>query len=238
MKTGASITRPSQCEATQEESTLLEPQEILEKLSQYLVLLFSLSVHESAHAWTALHMGDETGMREGRISLNPIVHIDPLGTVLFPLIGLFAGGVLFGWAKPVPVQPRYFRRIREGQIATAGAGPLSNFLLAVLFTGAYAATTQVLGLEYDHPLVLIAKWGIVLNVILGVFNLVPVPPLDGSHLASWGLPRSLGDVYDRMMTPYGFMILMLLLVSGALSVVFDLFAWPIVDLLVRLGGGA
>lgn len=216
----------------------MEPQQVLEKLSQFLVLLFSLSVHESAHAWTALGMGDETGARKGRISLNPLVHMDPLGTVVFPLIGLFAGGIVFGWAKPVPVEPRYFRRIRQGQILTAGAGPSSNFALAVLFAVAHAAAIQVLGLGYGHPLVFIAYWGIVLNVILGIFNLIPVPPLDGSHIASWGLPGRLGEVYDRVVGPYGFVILVLLLVSGALSTVYRIFAEPIVDVLVRLGGGA
>ena len=121
----------------------MEPQQILESLTQYLVLLFSLSVHESAHAWTALQQGDDTALREGRISLNPLVHIDPIGTVLFPLMGLFLGGVFFGWAKPTPVQPRNFKDFRLGQILTSGAGPVSNFLLAIVFTIFYAIALRL-----------------------------------------------------------------------------------------------
>jgi Zn-dependent protease len=215
----------------------LEPQEILEKLSQYLILLFSLSVHESAHAWTALRMGDDTGMREGRITLNPLVHMDPLGSVIFPLVGLFAGGLLFGWAKPVPVRPQHFRSFRWGQILTAGAGPGSNFCLALAFTVVYAVAVRGSGGEGVQPVIFMAHWGIVLNVILGVFNLIPVPPLDGSWIASMGLPRHLGEFYDKIIEPYGYMILILLLISGGLNYVFDWVAFPIVRELLRVGGG-
>jgi len=203
----------------------LEPQEIFRSLTQYLVLLFSLSVHESAHAWTALQQGDDTALREGRISLNPLVHIDPVGTVLLPLMGLFMGGVFFGWAKPTPVQPRHFRDFRLGQILTSGAGPVSNFLLAILFTLCYAVAIRLVGPE-SHVLFLF--WmGILLNVVLGVFNLIPVPPLDGSWIASWGLPRQWGDLYDKYMEPYGFLILIGLFVSGALGIVLGWVAYPI-----------
>jgi Zn-dependent protease len=207
----------------------LEPQLILEKLSQYLVLLFSLSVHESAHAWTALRQGDDTGAREGRITLNPLVHIDPLGSVVFPLVGLFAGGVLFGWAKPVPVRPQRFRQFRLGQILTAGAGPMSNFVLALVFTLVYAVAVRGFGGDAAQPVVFMARWGIVINVILGVFNLIPVPPLDGSWIASMGLPNHLGELYDKFIAPYGYMLLILLLISGGLAYVFDWIAFPIVN---------
>lgn len=215
----------------------MEPQLILEKLSQYLVLLFSLSVHETAHAWTALREGDDTGARAGRISLNPLVHIDPLGSVVFPLVGLFAGGVLFGWAKPVPVRPQRFRRFRLGQIMTAGAGPMSNFVLALLFTVVYAIAVRGLGGGAPQPVVFLARWGIVINVILGVFNLIPVPPLDGSWIASMALPRHLGELYDKIIAPYGYMILILLLISGGLAYVFDWVAFPIARELLKVGGG-
>lgn len=210
----------------------MEPQQIFEKLSLYLVLLFSLSVHESAHAWTALRMGDETGMREGRISLNPLVHIDPIGTVFFPLLLLFfSPGFLFGWAKPVPVQPRNFRQYRKGQILTAGAGPISNFLLALLFTGVYGVAIRAAGSASFSPVVDIAWMGIWLNVVLGVFNLIPVPPLDGSWIVSWGLPRRIGDVYDRIGARYGYLILMLLFISGALGVLMSRIVGPIISFL-------
>jgi Zn-dependent protease len=199
-----------------------------------LVLLFSLSVHESAHAWTALQQGDDTGLREGRISLNPLVHIDPIGTVVLPLIMLFtpAGGFLFGWAKPTPVQPRHFRDYRWGQILTSGAGPTSNFLLAVIFTVLYGISIRVVAPE--NPLNFLFWTGIVLNVVLGVFNLIPVPPLDGSWIASWGLPRKWGELYDKYMEPYGYLILIGLIVTGAIGVVMSLVAWPIVRFLGSL----
>ncbi len=204
----------------------MEPQEILSILIRYLVLLFSLSVHESAHAWAALQQGDDTALREGRISLNPIVHIDPIGTVLFPLMGLFMGGVFFGWAKPTPVQPRNFRDFRWGQISTSGAGPVSNFLLALLFTLLYGLAVRVVA--PDNPLVLISWTGIWVNVLLGVFNLLPVPPLDGSWIASWGLPRKWGDLYDKYMEPYGFLILIGLFITGALGFIVRVIVWPVV----------
>jgi len=212
----------------------LDPQQLLQGITQYLVLLFSLSVHESAHAWTALQQGDDTALREGRISLNPIVHIDPIGTVLLPLIMLFTpmGGFLFGWAKPTPVQPRHFKNFRLGQILTSGAGPVSNFLLAILFTIFYAIALRLV--TPQSPVLFLLWTGVYLNVILGVFNLIPVPPLDGSWIASWGLPRKWGDLYDRYMEPYGYLILIGLIVTGVIGIVFSLVAAPIISFLFRL----
>jgi Zn-dependent protease len=163
--------------------------------------------------------------------------MDILGTVIFPLVGLFAGGVILGWAKPVPVQPRRFSHFRKGQIFTAGAGPGSNFVLAVVFTLIYAVAVRVVGWNEAHPVVFMCYWGIFLNVILGVFNLIPVPPLDGSWIASMSLPRRLAEFYDKMVAPYGFMILMLLLISGGLDYVFGWIARPIAYGLLRVGAG-
>ncbi len=203
----------------------MEPERILFILVYYLVLLFSLSVHESAHAWAALQQGDDTALREGRISLNPLVHIDLIGTVIFPLMGLFMGGFIFGWAKPTPMQPRNFRDFRWGQISSAGAAPVSNFLLALIFTVLYGIAIRVV--SSGNPLVLICQAGIMLNVLLGVFNLLPVPPLDGSWIASWGLPRKWGNLYDKYMEPYGFYILMGLFVSGILRFIYDWTVSPV-----------
>ena len=198
-----------------------------------MVLLFSLSVHESAHAWMAWKLGDDTAMRLGRVSLNPIVHIDPVGTLLFPLIQIFTNVPLLGWAKPTPYNPANFRRdvsMRKGHVLVAAAGPVSNFLLALLFTGVLGLLVRSGLVESrDSVLLTLAVLGIQLNVLLALFNLVPIPPLDGSKVASFGLRGDLGDRYDRVMGPYGFMILMLLLMSGALGYVLA----PIRNLILR-----
>jgi Zn-dependent protease len=201
----------------------LTPEHIALGLTTYVVLLFSLSVHESAHAWMAWKLGDDTAMRLGRVSLNPIVHIDPIGTLLFPLIQIFTNVPLLGWAKPTPYNPANFRRdvsLRTGHVLVAAAGPVSNFLLALVFTGVLVVLVRSgLVQSRDSFLLTLTVLGIQLNVLLALFNLVPIPPLDGSKVASFGLSRDLGDTYDRVMGPYGFVILILLLMSGALSYV-------------------
>jgi len=201
----------------------LTPQHIALGLTTYVVLLFSLSFHESAHAWMAWRLGDDTAKNLGRVSLNPIVHIDPIGTLLFPLIQIFTSLPLLGWAKPTPYNPANFRRdvsMRKGHMLVAAAGPVSNFLLALIFTAILFVfiKAHVVESEDDFFLHLMAL-GIELNVLLAVFNLIPIPPLDGSKVASFGLPGDLGEQYDRIVGPYGFMILMLLLISGAFGYV-------------------
>jgi Zn-dependent protease len=197
------------------------PDSIALAITSYVVLLFSLSVHESAHAWAALRLGDDTAAQQGRITLNPLAHIDPVGTVLMPLLQFMWGGIpLLAWAKPTPVQAANFRAgwFRKGQVLVAGAGPASNCLLALLFTSAFFVFRR-LGQgagELEAPLWSLLTTGIVLNVALAVFNLVPLPPLDGSWIASWGLPRDLGAKYDRLVEPYGSMILLALVATGAI----------------------
>jgi len=180
------------------------------------VLLFSLSVHESAHAWTALMEGDPTAQSRGRISLNPLVHIDIIGTVVMPLLMIFTGIPAIGWAKPTPVDPRYFKNVRRGQIIVSGAGPASNLLLALLFTaGLFVAVRVISEPSATHPAILFLLIGVQLNVLLAVFNMVPLPPLDGSHILQWALPNGLGHRYIRAIAPYGGYILLALVVSGA-----------------------
>jgi Zn-dependent protease len=211
----------------------LTPDKIAMGLTAYVVLLLSLSVHESAHGWMALQMGDDTAASQGRITLNPLVHIDPIGTVLFPLL-MFLGpsGIpLLGWAKPTPVGAHNFRRLARGHILVAGAGPASNILLAILFTAALFVAKQ-LGVEASRdsfPFMLLVI-GVTMNVGLAVFNLVPLPPLDGSWIASWGLPRHIAQHYDRIMEPYGSIILLVLFVTGVLGMVTQ----PLVAVVQRL----
>ena len=178
------------------------------------MLLFSLSVHECAHALVAGMHGDDTAERDGRVSLNPIVHIDLLGTVLMPGLMWIIGGLpLFGWAKPTPVHSANLRPLRAGVVRTWGAGPASNLLLAVLFTAAlfvarragYAQTSA----DFELTFLLL---GIQMNVLLAVFNMLPVPPLDGSWVLSWGLPREIGARYDKLVEPIGGWLLLLLFI--------------------------
>ena len=197
----------------------------------YVVLLFSLSVHESAHAWTALKQGDPTAQSLGRITLNPLAHIDVVGTVVMPLLMIFTGVPLLGWAKPTPVDPRHFKDLRRGQIVVSGAGPLSNLLLALLATaGLFVAVRMLSGPLRDQPLVVLLSMVVQLNVLLAVFNLVPLPPLDGSHIVEWTLPNGIGHRYVRAIAPYGGLVLLALVMSGALWTVLS----PVHEAIVRL----
>lgn len=195
------------------------------------MLLFSLSLHESAHAWTAFRQGDPTARSLGRISLNPLVHIDVIGTVVMPLLMIFTGVPLLGWAKPTPVDARHFKSLRRGQIVVSGAGPLSNLLLALVCTALLFVVVRVLpGPLRENPLVQLLSLGIQINVLLAVFNLVPLPPLDGSHVVQWALPNGIGHRYVQAIAPYGGFILLALVMSGALFTVLS----PVLDLVVGL----
>ena len=199
----------------------LDAQHFALGVTNYVVLLFSLSFHESAHAWMALRLGDDTAARLGRITLNPVPHIDPFGTVLMPLLQIFGNVPVLGWAKPTPYDPTRFRRevsLRRGHISVAIVGPLSNLLLALVFSVLLAVLVRVGAPEGpESGLVNFLKVGVVMNVGLALFNLLPVPPLDGSHVLSWGLPRSIGEKFDHMAEHYGNIILWVLFLTGALG---------------------
>ncbi|MFM8393498.1 MAG: site-2 protease family protein, partial [Acidobacteriota bacterium] len=186
----------------------------------FVVFLLSLTVHECAHAWAAERSGDATGRYLGRVTLNPIPHIDIFGTIIFPLIAITTGGWMFGWAKPVPFNPYNLRDRRAGEIAIALAGPLSNFLLAAIFVLIYKFVFQssILSIEFmgdlAQPVHTLVDIGITLNVILGVFNLIPIPPLDGHHILRNLLPESLAEMYAQIPSWMGFMLLFLLVRAG------------------------
>lgn len=179
--------------------------------------LFSLSVHECAHAWTALRLGDPTGYSLGRVTLNPLPHIDPVGTLLVPGVLLVStgGAWAFGWAKPVPYQPFLLRNPFLGSSAVAGAGPASNFALALLSAALLGVVspdgslTGTLGHDFLRKMVLI-------NVLLGIFNLVPLAPLDGATVVAGLLPRGAAAAWARF-EAVGPVLFLVLLVTGMIG---------------------
>jgi Zn-dependent protease len=200
---------------------------------EIVVLILAFSVHECAHAWTANRLGDPTAMMLGRVTLNPLKHLDPIGSVVFPLISLVYGGFLIGWAKPTPVTGRNFKNYRRDDILVTLAGPASNLLSAsialillilikhLLPNGVVSIATAVAiaqhvpgvateGLPALFPIALFLYLVIFINLLLFVFNLIPLPPLDGSHILRHFLPYKIAQLYDRM----GMFALLLLFLLG------------------------
>ncbi len=194
---------------------------------QIMVFLFAISVHESAHAWMANRCGDPTARLLGRITLNPLKHIDLIGTVVLPLFAMIAGLPVFGWAKPTPVNPLNFKNHVRDDILTSVVGPISNFVLALgaVLILALISVTSVAGNQVVHniasgyltqtssplmPLALMFYEAMLINVLLGVFNLIPIPPLDGSHVLRHFLPEPVRNVYDTV----GMLGLLLLVMFG------------------------
>jgi Zn-dependent protease len=186
----------------------------------FIVLLFSLTVHEMAHAWTADRLGDPTARLLGRVSLNPVVHADPIGTVLFPLISLASGALLIGWAKPVPVNLRYLRHPRRDYMIVAAAGPASNLILAVfaaILLAIVPISPQTLGeSNVSVPIAKLLSALVSLNVLLAVFNMLPIPPLDGGNVLAGLLPPNGAELFSKV-RPYGFILLYALILSNAFS---------------------
>ncbi|MBL7142154.1 MAG: site-2 protease family protein [Candidatus Pacebacteria bacterium] len=181
-----------------------------------LILFFSIVIHEVAHGSVALHLGDETAKRAGRLTLNPIKHIDPLGTILVPLLLLFATlgkGPIIGWAKPVPINPLNFRDQRWGTLKVAIAGPATNFLLAVIFGLA------IRFLSLSQPLLMLFSIIVIYNFAWAVFNLIPVPPFDGSHILFSFFPGKLLEI-RRFLERYGLFVFLFFIFFGGLNLIF------------------
>jgi len=200
------------------------------------VLLFAITVHEAAHGWAAKRMGDPTAFDLGRVSLNPLAHIDPIGTVVLPLMLVLVGAPVFGWAKPVPVNPYNLRHPRRDNLVISAAGPAANLLTSI------AAMVLLLILKFTVPgvraflqspalfrailpqgfyplqgLALILYFAILINIYLGVFNLIPIPPLDGSGILMGVLTDKAAARYDKL-RPYGFFIVLGLLYMNVLDI--------------------
>jgi Zn-dependent protease len=192
-------------------------QQIAVKVFEFVVLIFAFSIHEAAHAWMANRLGDPTAMMLGRITLNPLKHIDPFGSILLPIVALALGGWPIGWAKPCPVTPRNFRKYKRDDILVSIAGPVVNLLVAIvamilLLVLKHASLNASVDLAQVmeqmamgdqsqgvlFPIILLLYVMMIMNLLLFVFNLIPVPPLDGSHVLRHFLPYNLLKVYDRI----------------------------------------
>ncbi len=206
-----------------------------DKLMQILIwvvpVLFSIVIHEVSHGWVASKLGDQTAKVMGRLTLNPIHHIDILGTIVIPLIGIIAGGFVFGWAKPVPVNPYNFYQhinVRKGMMWVALAGPASNFILA--FAASFVLVGSQMFFPNDFVLWLMSAlvW---INIYLAIFNLIPIPPLDGSKILMGFTPYKYDEFFMKV-ERYGFFILIFLLVTDLIKFllmpaqwIFQLFIW-------------
>jgi Zn-dependent protease len=205
--------------------------DILSIVVPILIVLMSLTIHEAAHAWTSDRLGDPTARTLGRVSLNPIVHIDLIGTVILPLLAAISNLPIIGWAKPVPVDIRRLRNPRRDFALVAAAGPASNILqalvLAILFHVLPLDGLTLFGLHWPN----VFRRAVDINLLLALFNMIPVPPLDGGNVLAGLLPPASADLFNKM-RPFGFIILYALLLTGALSALI----LPPADFLMELLG--
>ena len=182
--------------------------------------LAAIVFHEAAHALVALRFGDNTAKMQGRLSLNPLVHVDPIGTVVFPLVSALLGGVMFGWARPVPVNPRNLRNIRKGIFWVSFAGPLSNVVMAIMaaFLLAVLETKISRGLPFYGELVAMLHMAMLINIVVAVFNLIPFPPLDGSKMVSSFLDYETARKYEDL-GRYSFLFILVLWFTPVLGLI-------------------
>jgi Zn-dependent protease len=186
---------------------------LFSSLIGFAIVIVALTIHEAAHAWTADQLGDPTARFLGRVSLNPLVHIDPIGTILLPLLAIFSGLPIIGWAKPVPVNISRLRHHRRDFMIVAAAGPISNFLQAIVLAGVFRLLYEPTDVDL-LPAVL--RLAVETNLLLAFFNLIPIPPLDGGNVLAGLVPESAARVIDQV-RQFGFIALYALMLSGVLS---------------------
>jgi len=197
---------------------------LIQKIVVWVIpVIFAITVHEVAHGWVAKLCGDKTAWMLGRLTLNPIKHIDPVGTILVPGLMLATTGFVFGWAKPVPVISRNLRNPKRDMALVAIAGPLANFLMALGWVIFIRLALFINMVEYSMPMIYVGIAGIMINIVLGLLNLLPIPPLDGSRIVSWLLPVQ-WDSYYQYIERYGFFILIALMMTDVLG---DILGAPI-----------
>lgn len=201
---------------------------LIQKIAVYaLPVMFAITLHEAAHGYAARYFGDSTAYMLGRISLNPLRHIDPIGTLLVPLLTMLVGGILFGWAKPVPVNFGNLRHPKRDMLWVAAAGPASNLLMALGWALVMKLATLMPDSALSLPMALMGKAGVSINAVLLVLNLLPLPPLDGGRIVVSLLPNHLAWRFAEV-ERYGFFILIGLLFLGAL----DSILWPLIELTI------
>lgn len=208
---------------------------LIQKIAIFaLPVIFAITLHEAAHGYAAKRFGDMTAYVLGRISLNPLRHIDPFGTIILPLLILVitkltgGAGILFGWAKPVPVDFSRLRNPKKDMLWVAAAGPAANFVMAILWVIAIRVGA-VLSDQFATPLMLMGAAGVMINTVLMVLNLFPLPPLDGGRILVSLLPNRMAYQVARL-EPYGFMILLVLLFTGVLGAIM----WPLIGVVLGL----
>ncbi len=199
-----------------------------------LPVMFAITMPEAARAYMARRCGDNSAYAAGRMTLNPVPHIDPIGTILLPLVSIFAGGILFGWAKPLPLNFRAFKT-RNDFIKVFAAGPVANIALAFFWGLIFKIATMLDGNSYAVPLAAMAQAGIFISAGLAVFNLLPIPPLDGGRIAVAMLPQQYGQALASI-EPYAFIIILLLVMTKMLSMLMMPFVTLIVSLVALFFG--
>lgn len=182
-------------------------------------VLFAVTLHEVAHGWVASRLGDKTAQKLGRLTINPLKHMDPIGTVILPILCLSVGNMLFGWAKPVPVDWRNLKNPQKDTALVAIAGPISNFLMCIIWALVTKLGFMLVKAGFSQAVFFIYMGyaGIQINIVLMILNIIPIPPLDGSRVLSSFLPIKLARAYNSI-EPYGMLILMVLMFSNILSI--------------------